>query len=407
MAKPPVDDPLAQHKKLVARVLGDRPAWSRWRAKRAERTINLGGADLRNAYLQGIDLSRAVLSHADLTNADLSFADLTGTDLSGANLTGAILSSAVLRNAKLSHAVLRDADLSEAKLDNAALNEANLNDAKLNNSYALATNFFNCSLRNADLTHADLYHANLGYARLRNANLTNANLSFANLAEASLSGAILANASFSETILGNTDLTNAIGLETCRHSGPSILDFGTLERSGPLPLTFLRGLGLPDSLIDYLPSLRNRAIQYFSCFISYSHRDEEFAQRLHADLQNKGVRCWFAHHDLPIGGQILDEIDAAIRLRDKVLIVLSEQSINSDWVEDEVKTAFEEERKRKQTVLFPIRLDDSIMETKEAWAAKLRADRHIGDFRRWKSHDQYQKTLERVLRDLATGQKPK
>jgi hypothetical protein len=172
-----------------------------------------------------------------------------------------------------------------------------------------------------------------------------------------------------------------------------------------LPLGFLRGIGLPDAVIDYLPSLTGEPIQFYSCFISYSHRDEEFAQRLHADLQNKGVRCWFAPHDLPIGGKILDEIDAAIRLRDKVLLILSEQSINSDWVEDEVKTAFEEERKRGQTVLFPLRLDDVILETNEAWASKLRADRHIGDFRQWRSHDQYQRTLDRVMRDLRSERK--
>ena len=71
------------------------------------------------------------------------------------------------------------------------------------------------------------------------------------------------------------------------------------------------------------------------------HKDEKFAQRLHADLQNKGVRCWFAPHDLPIGGKLLDTIDEAIRLHDKVLIVLSEQSLGSDWVENEVKTAFD------------------------------------------------------------------
>jgi hypothetical protein len=180
----------------------------------------------------------------------------------------------------------------------------------------------------------------------------------------------------------------------------------TLQTLPPsLPLAFLRGVGLPDKVIDYLPSLTSRPIQFYSCFISYSHKDEEFAQRLHADLQNKGVRCWFAPHDLPIGGKILDEIDAAIRLRDKVLLILSEQSINSDWVEDEVKTAFEEERKRRQTVLFPLRLDDAILETKEAWASKLRADRNIGDFRQWRSHDQYQRTLDRVMRDLRSERK--
>jgi TIR domain len=104
---------------------------------------------------------------------------------------------------------------------------------------------------------------------------------------------------------------------------------------------------------------------------------------------------------MPIGGKILDEIDTAIRLRDKLLLILSEHSIRSEWVEDEVTKAFDEERKRGQTVLFPIRLDDAVMDTNEAWAAKLRANRNIGDFRQWKDHDTYSKTFERVLRGLS------
>jgi len=146
-----------------------------------------------------------------------------------------------------------------------------------------------------------------------------------------------------------------------------------------LPIPFLRGIGLPQRLFEYLPSIFNQALQCYSCFTSYSTKDQDFADRIHADLQNKGVRCWFAPHDMPIGGKILDEIDAAIRLRDKVLLILSEHSIKSDWVEDEVTRTFEEERKRDQIMLFPIRLDDAVMDTNEAWAAKLRA-RNIGDF---------------------------
>jgi len=51
-------------------------------------------------------------------------------------------------------------------------------------------------------------------------------------------------------------------------------------------------------------------------------------------------------------------------------------------------------------VLFPVRLDDAVMKTSEAWAAKLRRSRNIGDFRIWKDHDAYQAALKRVLRDL-------
>jgi hypothetical protein len=203
-----------------------------------------------------------------------------------------------------------------------------------------------------------------------------------------------------EGILTNLNLSNVIGLETCDHLGPSIIDHRTLEKSGPLPLSFLRDVGLPERLIEYLPTLLKQAIRYYSCFISYSSKDQDFADRIHADLQNKGVRCWFAPHDMPIGGKILDEIDAAIRLRDKLLLILSKRSIESDWVEDEVTKAFEEERKRKQIVLFPIRLDNAVMDTNETWATKLRA-RNIGDFSLWKDHNAYQKSFKRVLRDLA------
>ncbi len=60
----------------------------------------------------------------------------------------------------------------------------------------------------------------------------------------------------------------------------------------------------------------------------------------------------------------------------------------------------EKERKQNKLVLFPIRLDDAVMKTRQAWAANLRRTRHIGDFRAWKDHDPYQKSLDRLLRDL-------
>jgi uncharacterized protein YjbI with pentapeptide repeats len=302
-------------------------------------------------------------------------ADLRGTDLHDVDLRGANL---------------RGADLSDANLSGASLNEADLTGADLSG---------------ADLKLADLRGADLSYANLSGANMSGADLGFANLCGADLHEANLNGAALFKTVLADIALASATGLETCRHEGPSVVDFRTLTKSHPLPRAFLRGVGLPDNLIDYLPSLLSQPIQYYSCFISYSSSDDDFAKRIHADLQSKGVRCWFAPHDLPIGGKILDEIDAAIRLRDKVLLILSEHSIGSDWVEDEVKTAYEEERSRKQTMLFPIRLDDTVMETREAWAAKLRSDRNIGDFRQWKDHDRYREVFERVLRDLAAGSK--
>lgn len=52
------------------------------------------------------------------------------------------------------------------------------------------------------------------------------------------------------------------------------------------------------------------------------------------------------------------------------------------------------------TVLLPIRIDNAVFTTSQAWAAKLRDSRHIGDFRRWKDHDAYKQQFDRLLRDL-------
>jgi hypothetical protein len=73
---------------------------------------------------------------------------------------------------------------------------------------------------------------------------------------------------------------------------------------GNIPEVFRRGAGVPDEMITYSKSLVGQPFQYHSCFISYSSRDEALAQRLHADLQDNGVRCWFAPEDLKNRGRI-------------------------------------------------------------------------------------------------------
>ena len=278
------------------------------------------------------------------------------------------------------------------------LSGADLRDADLG-----CSNFYRCICRGTNFERAKLNGATFHEADLSAANLCGANLLACNLTETRLVNTDLSGAVTGDTVFGNTDLSTVRGLNSVEHVGGSIIDHRTLFRSEDLPLEFLRGCGLSDDVIDYLPSLRGDVVQFYSCFISYSSKDEAFAERLHADLQDNGVRCWFAPHDLPIGEKILDGIDQAIRLRDKVVLILSKDAVASDWVEDEVSTAFEEERRRKETMLFPIRLDDAVMGTSEAWASKLRA-RNIGDFTKWQDHDAYRATFERVMRDLrATG----
>lgn len=382
--------------------------WNEWVNAHPDVAVDLSFADLRSAKLKGALLSKADLSAAKLSNIDLSGADLRWAILSAAELICADISGANLYRADLPLADLSDANLSEANLTvtdfrRVDFNRTNLSGADLRGAFLSGSVLSTADMRGADLTgvnlsYANLYGANLGGARLHNAQLYCTNFCSANLKGADFKGAFIG-----DTVFADNDLSGAIALEEADFHGPSEVDFNTIYRSkGHIPETFLRGCGLPESLIVQIPALVGavQPIQFHSCFISYSGKDEELAQRLYADLQNKGVRCWFAPEDLKIGERFRRRIDEVIRVHDKLLLILSEHSVGSSWVEKEVETALESEDEQKRTVLFPVRLDDSVIEVKTGWPADVRRTRHIGDFRRWKEHDEYQKAFARLLADL-------
>ncbi len=243
---------------------------------------------------------------------------------------------------------------------------------------------------------------------LREADFRGAIVVGANFVGSDFTGAL-----FSRTTIARSNLRQAIGLESCRYEGPSSVDFTSLALSWPLPIPFLRGCGLADALIKYLPSLLDQPIQFFSCFVSYSTKDQEFAERLHGDLQNKGVRCWFAPHDIKAGAKMYDQIDEAILLYDRLLLILSEHSMNSEWVKTEIARARQKELNEGRQVLFPISLVpfDKMRDWKcfDADAGKDSAreirEYFIPDFNNWKDHDSYRQTLERLVKDLKAEEK--
>ena len=351
--------------------------WNAWRLDKENRRSSnaLKGADLRQA-----DLSKLVLNQANLRAADLSGATLRKTRLVGADL----------RDANLTGADLQDANLTDANLDTAGLSEANLDGAEL---------------KRANLSGAFLTRANLSDAELEGANLEGAYLEGARFVNSGLKQVNLTNAVCGRTIFGDVDLRTVQGLETVRHTGPSIIGVDTVYRSkAKIPSTFLRGGGAPDDFIQYLKSKLTTPVEFSSCFISYSSLDSDFAEYLHGELQRAGVRCWFAPKDLKIGDRFQDRIEESIRIYDKLLIVLSAHSMASRWVEREVGAAFErEQRAPSRGVLFPIRLDDAVLDTDMAWAADMRRARHIGDFRRWREPAAFRAAFDMLLRDLRSG----
>ena len=319
-------------------------AWNQWRSKNREVTPGLSGADLRRAHLV-----KANLRSANLHSADLSEAELTGADLRSANLSSTIL-------------------------------------------------------RSADLRLANLWEANLNSANLINSNLCRANLNLAELRGANLTGGRVGSTTFT-----NVDLSDTTGLETLEHFGPSSVGIDTIYKSkGRISHIFLRGVGVPEGFITYIESLNFIGIEPYSLFISYSTKDQEFAERLHADLQARGVRCWFAPHDMRPGMKVHEQIEGAIQMHEKLLLILSPESMASDWVRWEISNARTREIKENRQILFPIRLCP--YETLLDWkcpgthpgsdlAPEVR-EYFIPDFGNWKNHVDYSAAFEKLIMGL-------
>jgi hypothetical protein len=313
----------------------------------------------------------------------------------------------------LDAADLHSADLNDATLNGAYLQGANLTSANLSGGYLLGARIERTLLYGANLRKADFMMANVRKADLRQADLREANLGMANLDEAELGRADLSGAMIGWTAFGNCDLSDVKGLDTLRHVGPSTIGIDTIYRSqGKIPLAFLRGAGVPENFIEYMGSLTGKALEFYSCFISYSTKDQEFADRLYADLQNKGVRCWFAPHDIKAGKKIHEQIDVAIRTHEKLLLILSPNSMKSEWVKTEIRKARKRERTEKKRVLFPVRLvsfeairDWELFDADEGkdLAVEIR-EYYIPDFSDWKNHDPYAEGLKNLLRDLKAEQ---
>jgi len=277
----------------------------------------------------------------------------------------------------------------------------------------------------ADFSGAQLFNINFEEARCREASfnlaiIINAMFRYTELDRATFKSAAVAQSIFSECSLDGTDFTEAgfihctfpwvslrssIGLTTSTSNFNSI-GIDTFFDSGGLPESFLRGSGVPEEFIEYAMSLVGKAIEYYSCFLSHSSKDDEFTRRLYNDLQGKNIRTWFAPEDLKIGDRFRARIDESIRIHDKLVIILSANSVNSDWVETEVASALEREQKEGKDVLFPIAIDEEGFTSKQPWAADIRRKRHIGDFRKWKSHDDYTAAFDRLVRDLKKSQPP-
>lgn len=376
--------------------------WNSWRAANPEVRPDLSGITIQRESFQGIDFS-----NANLQGASFGFCLFTDADFSAADLR-----TTILRNSHAIHARFDEAQLSHigpqvnfagSSFVRASLVECDLAEA----------NFFGSDLSEANLISSNLMRANLRRTRMRGAQLKHCGLPEAFLVDAFLDEARIDECVFNQTVVAGIDLSTLASLVNCRHEGPSHVAgsleataFGLRQRPHRQSVVeaFLRESGIPE---EYLATFRvtiQRPIEFYSCFISYSHSDMEFAQRLESDLKLAGIRCWRDEDALRPGDDMYYVVDKAIRSWDKVLLCCSRSSLNSLWVERELEIAFEKEMALRHerglniSVIIPLDLDGYLL---NGWggshAAALRK-RLAARFPGWQSDGSiYQRELERLL----------
>ncbi|HBB88242.1 MAG TPA: hypothetical protein DC047_11560, partial [Blastocatellia bacterium] len=350
--------------------------WNRWREDNPEIKSDLREVDLEHQNLSGINFE----------DANLNGANLMLTTFEEANFKNAQLKNVILGLTTLNYANLAGADLWRSSLSESIIEYASFEGADLNS----------VDFQDSDLNNADFRFANLAFTNFDRASLYNANFEGAKAIA---------------TIFGDNDLSEVRGLDEIWHAGPSTIGINTLYKSaGKIPESFLRGCGVPNDFITFIPSHFGiqQAIQFYSCFISYSTKDEAFARRLHSKMRDAQMRVWFAPEDIKGGQKLHEQIERAIQMHDRLLLVLSEDSMQSDWVITEIRNARRVEIEENRRKLFPIRLVDFDKirkwrcldaDTGKDLAIEVR-EYFIPDFSNWKNHDSFEAAFSRLLGDL-------
>lgn len=93
-------------------------------------------------------------------------------------------------------------------------------------------------------------------------------------------------------------------------------------------------------------------------FISYSHNDSAFVDRLASHLANKRHHIWLDRWELGAGDSLTQMIQNALTSASAILVVLSKTSVASDWCKRELTAGLVRELEEKKTIVMPCVIDD-------------------------------------------------
>ncbi len=125
---------------------------------------------------------------------------------------------------------------------------------------------------------------------------------------------------------------------------------------------------------DENSSERQFASEPIQVFLSHTSADNKIAKRVAEDLQQAGIDVWLDEAEVKAGDRIIAKMAEGIRKSKFLVVILSEKSQESNWVEKEVGVMLHEEVESGEKRVIPIRLDGSKLPS-------FLADKAYADFR--------------------------
>ena len=93
-------------------------------------------------------------------------------------------------------------------------------------------------------------------------------------------------------------------------------------------------------------------------FISYSHANKDFVDRLGAELAFRRRHVWVDRWELKVGDSILERVQEALSDASALLIVLSRDSVSSQWCRKELSVGLLRELEERRVVVLPVLLEE-------------------------------------------------
>lgn len=94
--------------------------------------------------------------------------------------------------------------------------------------------------------------------------------------------------------------------------------------------------------------------QYHGIFLSHSHEDKEFVRELQTELKEHGVDVWVDEAEIKIGDSLMRKLSEGIARTEYFGIVLSPQSVGSNWVNVELAQAMQLEIDGREVKVLPL-----------------------------------------------------